>query len=175
MYQRARKLGDSIADAASFISLAEDQLEAFSVSMNALSLVDSKNSWMLIPVVTDLVRLHVAFVQRYLLTTISQTQKRQRLSRHIPESRYLSSKHDAEIVHLSAIEYESTLLRAQIDSIKRDPSLLSSPGMSIWKQWFTQLMFLAFRVPSASKCNYHEACTSKPIQSSISHRAQLES
>ncbi|KAF9057494.1 nucleoporin Nup120/160-domain-containing protein [Panaeolus papilionaceus] len=109
MYQRARKLGDSIADAASFISLAEDQLEAFSVSMNALSLVDSKNSWMLIPVVTDL------------------TQKRQRLSRHIPESRYLSSKHDAEIVHLSAIEYESTLLRAQIDSIKRDPSLLSSP------------------------------------------------
>ncbi|PPR02464.1 hypothetical protein CVT24_002013 [Panaeolus cyanescens] len=109
MYQRARKLGDTITDAASFIALAEDQLEALSVALNALSLVDNKNSWILIPVVTDV------------------TQKRQKLSRHIPESKYLSSKHDAEIVNLSAIEYESTLLRAQIDSIKRDPSLLSSP------------------------------------------------
>jgi nuclear pore complex protein Nup160 len=42
----------------------------------------------------------------------------------------MSSKYDAEIVHLADMKYDCALLRAQIDSIRRDPTLLSSPGMS---------------------------------------------
>jgi hypothetical protein len=53
MYQRARKLHDVITDSTSFVSLAEDQLEALSVAINALHLVDEKNAWILMPVVPD--------------------------------------------------------------------------------------------------------------------------
>ncbi|KAF9535022.1 nucleoporin Nup120/160-domain-containing protein [Crepidotus variabilis] len=109
MYQRARRLYDVIVDPTSFVSLAEDQLEALSVAINSLYLVEEKAQWILVPVVPDPAR------------------KRQKLSRHIPDSKYISSKYDAEIIHLSDMEYDCTLLRAQIDSIKREPSLLSSP------------------------------------------------
>ncbi|KAF8165109.1 nucleoporin Nup120/160-domain-containing protein [Crassisporium funariophilum] len=109
MYHRARKLQDIITDATSFVSLAEDQVEALSVATNSLCLADEKTAWILMPVIPDLAR------------------KRQKLSKHIPEAKYISSKYDAEIVHLADMEYDCTLLRAQIDSIKREPALLSSP------------------------------------------------
>ena len=56
MYQRAIKLRDTIVDAKSFVSLAEDQLEALSVAINALYLVDEKSAWIFVPVVPDAVR-----------------------------------------------------------------------------------------------------------------------
>ena len=59
MYQRARKLQDIVTNAASFVSLAEDQLEALSVAINALYLVDEKAAWILMPVVPDPVRILV--------------------------------------------------------------------------------------------------------------------
>ena len=55
MYQRARKLEDVITDATSFVSLAESQLEALSVATNALSLVDVKSAWVVMPVMPDAV------------------------------------------------------------------------------------------------------------------------
>ncbi|CAA7259487.1 unnamed protein product [Cyclocybe aegerita] len=109
MYQRARKLADAIKDATSLVSLAETRLEALSVAINALHLVDEKTAWILVPVIPD------------------PSRKLQKLSKYIPESKYISSKHDTQIVHLADIEYEAILLRAQIDSIKREPTLLSSP------------------------------------------------
>jgi len=53
MYQRARKLQDLINDAVSFASLAEDQLEAYNIAINSLSLVDQKNAWVLLPISGD--------------------------------------------------------------------------------------------------------------------------
>lgn len=50
MYQRARKLQDLTTDPTSFSALAEEQLEAYTVAINALSLVDQKNSWVVLPV-----------------------------------------------------------------------------------------------------------------------------
>ncbi len=55
MYQWARKLEDVIADATSFVSLAESQLEALSIATNALSLVDEKFAWIVMPVIPDAV------------------------------------------------------------------------------------------------------------------------
>jgi len=56
MYQRAKKLRETIVDAKSFVSLAEDQLEALSVAINALYLVDEKSAWISVPVVPNAVR-----------------------------------------------------------------------------------------------------------------------
>ena len=50
MYQRARKLQNRINDPTSFSSLAEAQLEAYTVAINALSLVDEKNAWVMLPI-----------------------------------------------------------------------------------------------------------------------------
>ena len=55
MYQRARKLEDVISDATSFLAFAESRLEALSVATNALSLVDEKSAWIVMPVIPDAV------------------------------------------------------------------------------------------------------------------------
>jgi nuclear pore complex protein Nup160 len=55
MYQWARKLEDVITDATSFVSLAESQLEALSIATNALSLLDEKIAWIVMPVIPDAV------------------------------------------------------------------------------------------------------------------------
>src|ERR1700733_15367140 len=49
MYQRARKLHDLINDPSSLVVLAEEQLEAYLVAMNALSLLDRKSAWVSMP------------------------------------------------------------------------------------------------------------------------------
>lgn len=50
MYQRARKLCGLITDTITFFSLAEAQLESYMIAMNALSLLDQKNAWIVMPV-----------------------------------------------------------------------------------------------------------------------------
>lgn len=51
MYQRARKLAQLAGNGPDqFMKLAELQLEAYVVSINALSLIDQKNAWIVLPV-----------------------------------------------------------------------------------------------------------------------------
>lgn len=51
MYQRARKLAQQVDDSPDqFIRLGEQQLEAYIVSINALSLLDQKSAWMVLPI-----------------------------------------------------------------------------------------------------------------------------
>ncbi|KAF9468851.1 nucleoporin Nup120/160-domain-containing protein [Collybia nuda] len=111
MYQRARKVQDLIYDPSTFDSLAEEQLDAYSIAINALSLVDPKNAWIVLPVTPE---------------STHEPRKRRKLSRHIPENRYAPGKPDAEIVHLADIQYDHVLLSAQIDIIQKDLSVLSS-------------------------------------------------
>jgi nuclear pore complex protein Nup160 len=40
----------------------------------------------------------------------------------------MSGKQDAEVVELPDIQYQYTLLVAQLELIRKDPTLLSSPG-----------------------------------------------
>jgi nuclear pore complex protein Nup160 len=53
MYQRARKLHGLFGDPSLVIPLAEEQLEAYMVSINSLSLLDQKNAWIVMPVSTE--------------------------------------------------------------------------------------------------------------------------
>ncbi|KAG5644918.1 hypothetical protein DXG03_007383 [Asterophora parasitica] len=110
MYQRARKLQDLISDPTSFASLADEQLEAYNVAINALSLVDQKNAWVLLPLPGD-----------------HEPRKRRKLSRYIPDHKFSSGRFDADIVRLADMQYEYALLAAQIDMIRYEPALLSSP------------------------------------------------
>ena len=53
MYQRARKLQELISDGVSFASLAEDQLDAYNIAINSLSLINPQNAWVPLPIPTD--------------------------------------------------------------------------------------------------------------------------
>ena len=53
MYQRARKLAALIREPSNFLSLAELQLEAYVVGMNALELIDQRNAWIVMPVTAE--------------------------------------------------------------------------------------------------------------------------
>jgi hypothetical protein len=51
MYQRAQKIHQLITTAALFAELAEDELEAYLIAINALSLLDAKDAWIVLPIV----------------------------------------------------------------------------------------------------------------------------
>jgi hypothetical protein len=51
MYQRAKSLQDLISDPSTFIYLAEEQLEAYMVAINALSLLERRIAWIAMPMV----------------------------------------------------------------------------------------------------------------------------
>jgi len=53
MYQRAQKLQDLITDQSLMEPLGEEQLEAYLVAMNSLSLLDEKNAWIVMPMSSD--------------------------------------------------------------------------------------------------------------------------
>ncbi|KAJ3566967.1 hypothetical protein NP233_g6671 [Leucocoprinus birnbaumii] len=108
MYQHAQKLAAAIVDATSFAERAQAQLEAIMIAINALSLVDTKNAWIIVP------------------KSNSSARNRHISLNHVPENKFSSRKYDSEIVHLSDMQYDCALLRAQIDLVRKDPGLLSS-------------------------------------------------
>ncbi|OCH95867.1 hypothetical protein OBBRIDRAFT_744376 [Obba rivulosa] len=113
MYLRARKVATLMDDPSGFFNVAELQLEAYVLALNALSLVDKRNAWIVMPVTAE---------------TGHEPRKRRKLSRHIPENLFSAGKRDAEIVDLSDVQYEYALLLARVELIRREPTLLSSGG-----------------------------------------------
>ncbi|KAJ3777455.1 nucleoporin Nup120/160-domain-containing protein [Lentinula raphanica] len=107
MYQRARKLrGLMIRDPTSVSRLGSEQLEAYLISANALSLADAKNLWFLLPGSLD-----------------ASTEYNQQIHSNIPESKYSPGKFENQIVQLKDIQYEYALLSAQLDIISRESIL----------------------------------------------------
>ncbi|KAI0317893.1 hypothetical protein OF83DRAFT_1171570 [Amylostereum chailletii] len=109
MYQRARKLGALAKDPKQYLVLTDQQLEAYTVAMNALALLDQKNAWIVLPISYE----------------SGQPRKRRRLTKHIPEDKLSGGKRDSEYVELSDILSEYTLLSVQVDLVRTDPSLLA--------------------------------------------------
>jgi nuclear pore complex protein Nup160 len=118
MYQRARKLAvlSNTNELAQYFALAEQQLEALIVSSNALALLDQKDAWIVLPIAPEG------------LGARQPERKRRKLTRHIPEDRFASGKRDLEIVKLSDVIAESTLLSAQLDLVRKEPELIRSNG-----------------------------------------------
>ncbi|KAG6813445.1 hypothetical protein H0H92_010779 [Tricholoma furcatifolium] len=116
MYQRARRLQDLITDPSLFASLAEEQLDAYNLAINSLSLVDPKNAWVLLPLSAD---------------QTLEPRKRRKLIRHVPEHKFTPGRFDTDLIRLTDIQYDYALLAAQIDVIRRDPSILASPVLRL--------------------------------------------
>lgn len=68
MYQRARKLHDFTGNLSQVLVLAEEQLESYVVAMNALSLLDHANAWIVMPITSDDGR-DVSYSSSYVLKT----------------------------------------------------------------------------------------------------------
>jgi len=52
------------------------------------------------------------------------------LSRHIPEELYAPGRRDVEVVGVDDIHYDYTLLSAQLELTKADPTFIVGPGNS---------------------------------------------
>jgi nuclear pore complex protein Nup160 len=122
MYQRARKLAalSNTEEPTQFFALAEQQLEALIITSNALALLDQKDAWIILPVAPE--------VQQ---GAKQPEPKRRKLTKHIPEDRFASGKRDLEIVKLSDVVAEYTLLSAQLDLVRKDPDLLRAMGKRV--------------------------------------------
>ena len=91
------------------------------------------------------------------LTTFSQPRKRRKLSRHIPEELYAPGRRDVEIVSVNDIHYDYTLLSAQLELTKADPTYIIGPGSSSLPfpllhtklTWVLRPPFYAFRDSNA--------------------------
>lgn len=53
MYQRAIKLQEIITNVQLFLSFGEEQLDSYSIAINALILVDEHSQWVILPVVGE--------------------------------------------------------------------------------------------------------------------------
>ncbi|KAG1739842.1 nucleoporin Nup120/160-domain-containing protein [Suillus paluster] len=113
MYQRARKLQENAAQSTDVIALMEEQLEAYLLAINSLSLLTTKCAWIVTQAPSS------ALID-------AESHKRRRLSKNIPDSTFTGDKQDSEIVNLSNIKYDYTLLSARLWLIRRDPALLSA-------------------------------------------------
>ena len=122
MYQRARKLAalSNTDEPTLYFALAEQQVEALVITSNALSLLDQKDGWIILPVALE--------GQQQQGARQPPEPKRRKLTKHIPEDRFASGKRDLEIVKLSDVVAEYTLLRAQLDLVRKDPELLRAIG-----------------------------------------------
>ncbi|PFH52564.1 hypothetical protein AMATHDRAFT_74048 [Amanita thiersii Skay4041] len=117
MYHRARKLQELITNPQTFVVLAEEQLQAYTIALNSLSLVDQSSAYIVLPVSSD---------------NQIDSRKRRRLTKHIPETKYGSGRYDAEIVQLADIQYDYALLSAQIDLVRSDPMSVSSEDFQVF-------------------------------------------
>ena len=100
MYDRARKIHDLIVDAQSFMALAEEQLLAYTVAINSLSLVDCGNAWFVLSSTTES-NPEVSGINGHCLYNLiryPQARKRRKVTRHIPETKYGSGKYEAEVI-----------------------------------------------------------------------------
>ncbi|KAF8574446.1 hypothetical protein K439DRAFT_1399027 [Ramaria rubella] len=111
MYQFARRLSSYMTSPEQFIALSEMQAQAYLVAMNALSLIDPKSAWISMPVTPD---------------AVSQSHKRRKLSKHIPDDKYHLGCRDAEVVDLADLRYEYTLVHSRLELVKRQPDLLAA-------------------------------------------------
>ncbi|KAL0949809.1 hypothetical protein HGRIS_009844 [Hohenbuehelia grisea] len=111
MYQLARKLQDLMAEPELLPAVVEEQLEAYGAAMNALSLLDQKDAWVVLPIISD---------------DPTESRKRRKLSKYIPEDRYSTGTHNVEMVDYQDMRYDYALLSARIEAARSDPSLLRS-------------------------------------------------
>lgn len=113
MYQRARKFKENTAQSTDVITLMEEQLEAYLLAINSLSLLAAKCAWIVIQTPPS------AMID-------AEPHKRRKLSKNIPDSTFTGDKQESEIINLSNIKYDYTLLSARLWLIRRDPALLSA-------------------------------------------------
>lgn len=131
MYDRACKIHDLIADVQSFMTLAEEQLLAYTIAINSLSLVDQGSAWFVLSSAAE-GNPEVSIISRHCLSNLIkylQARKRRKVTRHIPEAKQGSGKYEAEVIQLADIQHDYAALSAHIDLVRSDPTLMTSEGL----------------------------------------------
>lgn len=133
MYQRARKLVYLMGKSQETLELAELAGEAYVVAINALSMLDPKNAWIILPLAPESDdKVNILPSRKTVSLTLERQHptKRRKLCKHIPESKFTPGKRDSELVEIADIQREYALISARLDLLRRDPALLLVGGKS---------------------------------------------
>lgn len=108
MYQHGRRLAEIPCRPGEFGELATLQARAYLGAVNALSLVNPDNAWVVLPVTVD---------------SAANVRKRRRLTTYIPESEFKNESKTLEIVRLEDIRHDYTLVLARLQLAQEFPEL----------------------------------------------------
>jgi hypothetical protein len=100
------------------------------------------------------------------ITFQPQPRKRRKLAKHIPQDKYSVGKRDAEVVELADIQYDFALLDAQLELVKRDPTLLGSIGRAWPTASDPTLTDALTRIISLAGVSRGEVSPGKPVRPS---------
>ena len=136
MYIRARKLADLLGGSTHSVAIAELEVEALCVTLNALSLLVEKNPWLVVPSTTVGTRVgpsrvfaHSSNQRAY---TPQHPRKRRRLNDHIPADRLTEGQKDVDVITFDDIQQEYVHCIATLELLRRDAALISAGGESIF-------------------------------------------
>ncbi|EJD01293.1 uncharacterized protein FOMMEDRAFT_158427 [Fomitiporia mediterranea MF3/22] len=118
MYIRYRNLSELPVDSTMPLALLEQQAETLSVAMNALGLVETKNAFIVVPT-------HESSLP---------PRKRRKIGSYLPKEQLSASQRNVDIVRLPDIEREYAHLTANLELIRRDPTLVrhGEPHLTPW-------------------------------------------
>jgi hypothetical protein len=129
MFQRARKFEELAANPPGMLELGELQREAYVVAMNSLSMLESNDAYLVLPVTSSTSdEVSFGWPIRPAHAHPSQPTKRRKLSKYIPASKFAVGKRDAEMVRMSDMQREYALVTARLDLLRKDPNLLAAGG-----------------------------------------------
>lgn len=108
MYQHGRRLAELPCRPSEFGELATLQARAYLAAVNALSLVNPDNAWVVLPVTPE---------------STANIRKRRKLTSFIPESEFNNESKTLEIVRLNDIRNDYTLVLARLQLAQQFPEL----------------------------------------------------
>jgi nuclear pore complex protein Nup160 len=126
MYHRSQKLQVIPVSNKEVPLLMEEQHEAYTISINALSLLDEEDPTILSYVATETGSEVTKFPHNHVIgfDVYPQPRKRRRIT-YIPDNKYNVTR-EGEIVKLSDIRYEQALVAARLKFVEDHPDGMSS-------------------------------------------------
>lgn len=127
MYMRFRKLLELQVDSLAVLTSIERRIDALAIAINALSLVEGKNPFIVVPAQnSNLPVRDILLVSRITTNKYPKPRKRRKVGGHIPEDKFSTGRRNVDIVNLTTMKQEYAHLLANAEVLRRDLSSRSA-------------------------------------------------
>jgi nuclear pore complex protein Nup160 len=135
MYQHGRHLAEIQGEPhVDFLETASAQAMSYLAAINSLSLVDSKNAWIefaVPPSESNQVSRRIFPGSIGSCLNIYVSQKRRKLSHHIPDKHFANAGLDIDVVSLAEMKQEYVLVMSRLEVYREFPAIHSKFSRAI--------------------------------------------